>query len=81
MTSASPRTFERSAVIALVAEQVRSARSVNASDGPRFAVMLANAGRSLLTAKAFAEAEPLLRECLAIREKQGTDDWEAHHAR
>ena len=30
---------------------------------------------SLLEAKAFAEAEPLLRECLAIREKKEPDDW------
>jgi len=30
---------------------------------------------SLLDQKKWTESEPLLRECLAIREKKETDDW------
>jgi tetratricopeptide (TPR) repeat protein len=44
-------------------------------EGPELAGHLARFGLSLLQAKAFAEAEPLLRECLAIREKTQPDAW------
>jgi hypothetical protein len=35
----------------------------------------------LLQSKAFADAEPPLRECLAIREKAGPDDWTTFNTR
>jgi tetratricopeptide (TPR) repeat protein len=44
-------------------------------DSPQLAGQLANLGLALLQLQAFAEAEPILRECLAIREKQQPDDW------
>ena len=44
-------------------------------DSPQLAGLLAQFGSILLQAKAFAEAEPLLRECLAIREKTQPDAW------
>jgi serine/threonine protein kinase/tetratricopeptide (TPR) repeat protein len=37
--------------------------------------MLAKLGLNLLKQERYVEAEPLLRECLAIREKQLPDDW------
>jgi tetratricopeptide (TPR) repeat protein len=42
---------------------------------------LAPIGLSLLQLKAYAEAEPLLRECLAIREAKEPDDWRTFNAR
>jgi hypothetical protein len=44
-------------------------------DSPQLAEQLARFGRSLIQAKAFTEAETLVRECLAIREKQEPEDW------
>ncbi len=44
-------------------------------DSPQLAGQLASFGSSLLQTIAFAEAEPLLRECLAIREKNDPDAW------
>jgi hypothetical protein len=75
------RAGKKQETIALVTEQVRSAREELPGGSPRLGVVLVNAGTSLLNVKAYAEAEPLLRESLAIREKQGADSWETHHAR
>jgi len=44
-------------------------------NSPQFAETLMTRGLSLLETNAFAEAEPLLRECLAIREQRVPDDW------
>jgi tetratricopeptide (TPR) repeat protein len=38
-------------------------------------------GRQLLQAKAYAAAEPLLRECAAIREELRPDDWQTYQAK
>ena len=43
-------------------------------DNPRTLMTMASLGRSLLKSKAFARAEPLLRECLAIRQKARPGD-------
>jgi hypothetical protein len=40
-----------------------------------WAQQLASLGLALLQPNGFAEAEPLLRECLAIREKKEPDAW------
>lgn len=37
--------------------------------------------RALLESGKYVEAEPLARECLALREKQIPDDWRAFNAR
>jgi hypothetical protein len=42
---------------------------------------LAETGSALLDAKLYAEAEPLLREAVSLREKRAPDAWEAHVAR
>jgi serine/threonine protein kinase/Flp pilus assembly protein TadD len=47
-------------------------------DGPKSADtagVLAGLGLNLLKQQRYAEAEPLLRECLAIREQKLPDDW------
>jgi hypothetical protein len=42
---------------------------------------LAAGGKALLDVKAYADAEPLLRECLALREKLAPDAWTTFNAR
>ena len=59
----------------LIQEQLTEARKTLPQDSPQLAYQLAILGSSLLQAKAFAEAEPLLRECLAIREKTQPEVW------
>ncbi len=59
----------------LLREQLADARKTLAKDSPQLAAMLAQFGLSLLEQKKWTEAEPLLRECLAIREKQKPDEW------
>jgi hypothetical protein len=41
--------------------------------------MLAQFGLSLLEMKGYTESEPLLRECLAIREKTQPDAWNTYN--
>jgi tetratricopeptide (TPR) repeat protein len=55
--------------VALAKELLADARMQLPKESPQLASQLALMGASLLQAKAFAEAEPILRECLAIREK------------
>jgi tetratricopeptide (TPR) repeat protein len=50
-------------------------RTALPKDGAHLGGLFAQLGYSLLQAKAFSEAEPLLRECLAIREKKEPEDW------
>jgi serine/threonine protein kinase/tetratricopeptide (TPR) repeat protein len=50
------------------------------ADSSILADALAVFGLHLLTRKTWADAEPLLRECLAIREKSMPDDWRRFNA-
>jgi WD40 repeat protein len=59
----------------LVLEQLPLARKALPKDSPQLAGMLAQIGLGLSEQKKWAEAEPLLRECLAIREKKQPDLW------
>jgi tetratricopeptide (TPR) repeat protein len=59
----------------LVQELLAEARETLPQDGPELAGVLAQVGSSLLMAKAWTEAVPVLRECLAIREKAEADAW------
>ena len=59
----------------LLQEQLAEARKALPKDSPQLAGLLAQIGLSLLQQKKWTEAEPLLRECLAIREKTQPDDW------
>ena len=59
----------------LLGELLDDVRKQLPKDSPQLAGQLAMLGLSLLEAKAFTEAEPLLRECLTIREKKQPDAW------
>jgi eukaryotic-like serine/threonine-protein kinase len=60
----------RSADVAkMVPEYLAAVRKSAPSDSPQLADALVWCGSSLLQVKAYAAAEPLLRECLAIREQ------------
>jgi len=70
---AEPETVARAATLAR--ELLADARATLPKDSPELATQLATVSRTLLTLQAWDEAEPLLRECLAIREKTAPDDW------
>lgn len=59
----------------LIDELLADARQSLPKDSPQLAGVLAQYGLNLLAVKGFSEAEPLLRECLAIREKTQPDVW------
>ena len=61
--------------VKLVGELLADARKQFPKDSPQLAGQLARLGLVLLAVAGFAEAEPLLRECLAIREKAQPDAW------
>jgi eukaryotic-like serine/threonine-protein kinase len=56
------------------------ARKALPQDSPQLAGMLGAIGLGLLEQKKWTEAEPLLRECLVIREKNEPDDWRTFNA-
>ncbi len=66
---------EDAKLAALLQQQLPEARKALPGDSPQMAGMLAQIGVSLLQRKKWIEAEPLLRECLAIREKTQPDGW------
>ena len=59
----------------LLSEQLSAARKAVPKDSPQLAGLLAQIGLGLLEQKKWTEAEPLLRESLAIREMKEPDDW------
>ena len=65
----------------LARELLGEARSSLPAGSAQLAGLLAQAGSSLMDVKAWDEAEPLLRECLAIREKAEPDDWRTFNTR
>jgi hypothetical protein len=66
---------------ALTTEQVRAARQWFRADSFNLANALADTGKALLDAKAYAAAEPLLRESLSLGEQKFPDAWITQHAR
>jgi serine/threonine protein kinase len=66
---------ENAKLAALIQEQLAAARTTLPKDSPQLAGVLSQIGLSLLHLKKWAEADPLLRECLAIREKTQPDLW------
>jgi serine/threonine protein kinase/tetratricopeptide (TPR) repeat protein len=67
--------------VKLVAKLLADARQSSPKDNPELAKSLAESGRMLLLVKAYADAEPLLRECLAVREKTQPDLWNTFTAK
>src|SRR5262249_17680275 len=56
-------------------------RKVVPKNSPQLGGVLAQVGLELLGLKKWAEAEPLARECLAIREKHMPDHWMTFNSR
>ena len=61
--------------LASLMQQLPEARKALPKDSPQLAGLLAQIGLGLLEQKKWTEAEPLLRECLAIREQTQPDVW------
>jgi WD40 repeat protein/serine/threonine protein kinase len=66
---------------ALLKEQLPKARETLPRDSPALAYLLAQIGMALLEQQQWVQAEPLLRECLAIRQKAQPDSWLTFNAR
>jgi len=66
--------------VSLAKEIVAQGRAALPKGSPQLADQLANLGYLLLQAKAFTEAEPPLRECLAILGKTQPDRWTTFNA-
>jgi tetratricopeptide (TPR) repeat protein len=60
---------------ALVRDNLEAARKALPEESPPLAAALAQNGLALLKLKAWSDAEPVLRECLTIREKKEPEDW------
>jgi serine/threonine protein kinase/Tfp pilus assembly protein PilF len=69
------KTGRAAQAAALVKDLLADARANLPTDSPQRAEQLARLGLAFLQASAFAEAETLLRESLAIREKKQADNW------
>jgi tetratricopeptide (TPR) repeat protein len=61
--------------LALMETRVKAMRSATPSGSTRLAGNLAINALNLLRLEAWEEAEPVIRECLKIREKQMPDSW------
>ena len=59
----------------LAAETLAEGRAGLPAGSPQLAGLLAQTGSTLVDLKAWDRAEPILRECLAIREKAEPEDW------
>ncbi len=75
------RARKRDEAAKLAAELLADNRRDLPADSPQLAGALAFFGLSLLTCEAFAEAESMLRESLAIREKTQPDEWSTFNSR
>ncbi len=61
--------------LASLMQQLPEARKALPADSPQLAGLLAQVGLGLQQEKKWTEAEPLLRECLTIREQTQPDVW------
>ncbi len=71
----------RRLVVAVSKEFLVIVRANVPANGAELANALANIGKTLVDHGEFAEAEPLLREGLAIREKLAPNEWSTFNAR
>ncbi len=75
LSDAYAKSGETKKVNDLIREHLAEARKSLPTESPQLALQLATMSTTLLTLKAWDEAEPLLREALTIREKAEPDDW------
>ncbi|MFO0806123.1 MAG: tetratricopeptide repeat protein [Gemmataceae bacterium] len=73
-------TGEHAKIVNVLAEQLPADRKSMLADSPELAEVLAQLGGAYLALKRWAEAAPLLRECVTIREKSRPDDWNTSDA-
>ena len=50
-------------------------KGLRGADSAEYAVELSSLGRNLMQQKKYADAEPLLRDCLTVREKKAANTW------
>ena len=65
----------------LFEETLKLRKPILGPDHPDTVGTMAQLGSLLIEKRLFTEAEPLLRECLAIREKTKPDDWKTFNTR
>ncbi len=65
----------------LFREELRLMKQKSGVGLPAYAGALAQFGVNLLHQKKWTDAEPLLRECLAIREKNQPDAWQTDNTK
>src|SRR5262249_12923316 len=65
----------------LLLEFLTEVRKQLPKESPRLAMLLAQVVLELLEMKKWTEAEPLIRECLAIREKAEPDAWQTFNSK
>jgi tetratricopeptide (TPR) repeat protein/tRNA A-37 threonylcarbamoyl transferase component Bud32 len=75
MSVEASRPVDSAKVAALIELVVAELRETLPQDGPDFAAGLAGYALTLLRLQAWTSAEPLLRECLAIRDAKAPEDW------
>jgi serine/threonine protein kinase/tetratricopeptide (TPR) repeat protein len=66
---------KKAKIVELRMDMLGDARKQVPPDSAKLAIQLVTHGVSFLQRKYFVEAEPLLRECLALREKLEPDAW------
>jgi serine/threonine protein kinase/tetratricopeptide (TPR) repeat protein len=65
----------------LAAALVQEARKKFPADSPALGAALTEVGMGFLTGKAYANAEPVLREGYSLGEQNAPDAWATHHSR
>jgi tetratricopeptide (TPR) repeat protein len=75
------RAGKKLEAVALITEQLRDARMELPKDSTHLSNRLAADATTLFQLQAFSEAEKLLRECLAIREKTQPNNWRTFYTR
>ena len=75
------QTGKTEQAITLAKELLADARTQLPKESPQLATQLASIGAAFLQANDSAEAEPILRECLAIREKTQPGEWSTFNTR
>jgi tetratricopeptide (TPR) repeat protein len=75
------RTVQPEKAGALAREMLSEGRAAAPPGSPQLSALLGQAALGLVAARAWDEAEPVVRECLAIREKAEPDAWTTYQAR